>query len=149
MTFSFTSSRSLRYEMSEGHCFSKNQANGGTDRESLALQNIQARTRMVLAYLLAQLLPWARYASLSPATANGAGKEGAHCLSSALQMWTRLAYRYLHCLRESQVLRGHVTKHDCSSSDVNPIGSVNKGDLRLLLRQESFIFFLLKLQVGI
>jgi len=35
-------------------------AHGGSDVENLALQNIQARLRMVLAYLLAQLLPWVR-----------------------------------------------------------------------------------------
>jgi len=33
---------------------------GGTMQEDLALQNIQARLRMVTAYLLAQLLPWVR-----------------------------------------------------------------------------------------
>lgn len=33
---------------------------GGTQTENLALQNIQARLRMVLAYLFAQLLPWVR-----------------------------------------------------------------------------------------
>lgn len=35
-------------------------AHGGTTAENLALQNIQARLRMLLAYLLAQLLPWVR-----------------------------------------------------------------------------------------
>jgi NAD+ synthase (glutamine-hydrolysing) len=33
---------------------------GGTEREDLALQNIQARLRMVMAYMCAQLLPWVR-----------------------------------------------------------------------------------------
>ncbi|KAM7034760.1 glutamine-dependent NAD(+) synthetase isoform 2-T2 [Acridotheres tristis] len=33
---------------------------GGSSRESLALQNVQARIRMVLAYLFAQLTLWAR-----------------------------------------------------------------------------------------
>lgn len=33
---------------------------GGSAAENLALQNIQARLRMVLSYLFAQLLPWAR-----------------------------------------------------------------------------------------
>lgn len=33
---------------------------GGTPAENLALQNIQARLRMVLAYMCAQLLPWIR-----------------------------------------------------------------------------------------
>lgn len=35
-------------------------AHGGSNAENLALQNIQARLRMVLAYLFAQLLPWVR-----------------------------------------------------------------------------------------
>ena len=34
------------------------QVHGGTHRENLALQNIQARLRMVLSYLFASLLPW-------------------------------------------------------------------------------------------
>lgn len=33
---------------------------GGSETENLALQNIQARSRMVLGYYLAQLLPWSR-----------------------------------------------------------------------------------------
>jgi NAD+ synthase (glutamine-hydrolysing) len=35
-------------------------ANGGTARENLALQNIQARIRMVLAYLFSHLIMWCR-----------------------------------------------------------------------------------------
>lgn len=80
---------------------------GGTDRENLALQNIQARLRMVLSYFLAQLLPWVRSrpgALLVLATANV--DEG---------------------------LRGYMTKYDCSSGDINPIGSISKTDLRRFL----------------
>lgn len=33
---------------------------GGSNAENLALQNIQARLRMVIGYTFAQLLPWAR-----------------------------------------------------------------------------------------
>jgi NAD+ synthase (glutamine-hydrolysing) len=36
------------------------ESQGGTMCEDLALQNIQARLRMVLAYLCAQLFPWVR-----------------------------------------------------------------------------------------
>ncbi len=36
------------------------QADGGSNAENLALQNIQARLRMVLAFFLAQLMPWVR-----------------------------------------------------------------------------------------
>ena len=33
---------------------------GGSSAENLALQNVQARCRMVLAYLYAQLMPWSQ-----------------------------------------------------------------------------------------
>ena len=35
-------------------------AHGGSNAENLALQNIQARLRMVISYFFAQLLPWVR-----------------------------------------------------------------------------------------
>lgn len=81
---------------------------GGNLQQDLALQNIQARLRMVMAYLLAQLLPWVR------------SKTG-----------------YLLVLSSGNVdeaLRGYMTKYDCSSGDLNPIGAVSKGDLKKLLR---------------
>lgn len=34
------------------------QVDGGSNVENLCLQNIQARIRMVLAFMLASLLPW-------------------------------------------------------------------------------------------
>lgn len=81
---------------------------GGSNAENLALQNIQARVRMVLSFLLAQLLPWVR------------GKSG-----------------FLLVLGSANVdegLRGYMTKYDCSSADVNPIGGISKSDLRAFLR---------------
>ena len=36
------------------------EVHGGSDTENLALQNIQARVRMVMSYLFAQLLLWHR-----------------------------------------------------------------------------------------
>jgi len=80
---------------------------GGTEAEDLALQNIQARIRMVLTYLLAQLTPWVR------------GRSG-----------------FLLVLGSANVdegLRGYMTKYDCSSADLNPIGSISKLDLKRLL----------------
>jgi len=80
---------------------------GGTSAEDLALQNIQARLRMVTAYFLAQLVPWVR------------GKSG-----------------FLLVLGSSNVdesLRGYMTKYDCSSADLNPIGSISKTDLKRML----------------
>jgi NAD+ synthase (glutamine-hydrolysing) len=80
---------------------------GGTYTEDLALQNIQARLRMVTAYLFAQLLPWARF-----------GKGFLLVLGSA---------------NVDEGLRGYMTKYDCSSADLNPIGAICKGDLKKML----------------
>ena len=81
---------------------------GGTNTEDLALQNIQARVRMVFGYMLAQLLPWVR--------GKGSG--------------------FLLVLGSSNVdegLRGYMTKYDCSSADLNPIGAICKLDLKRLM----------------
>lgn len=77
---------------------------GGSQTENLALQNIQARLRMVLSYLFAQLLPWTR---------NIPG--GLLVLGSA---------------NVDECLRGYLTKYDCSSADINPIGGISKTDLK-------------------
>jgi NAD+ synthase (glutamine-hydrolysing) len=80
---------------------------GGTMTQDLALQNIQARLRMVTAYLFAQLLPWVR------------GRTG-----------------FLLVLGSANVdegLRGYMTKYDCSSADLNPIGAISKVDLKRML----------------
>ena len=86
----------------------KFKVDGGSKAENLALQNIHARVRMVLSFLFAQLLPWVR------------GKSG-----------------FLLVLGSANVdegLRGYMTKYDCSSADVNPIGGISKADLRSFLR---------------
>uniref|UniRef100_A0A8D8GE26 Glutamine-dependent NAD(+) synthetase n=1 Tax=Culex pipiens TaxID=7175 RepID=A0A8D8GE26_CULPI len=89
-------------------------ANGGCPRQNLALQNIQARTRMVLSYLFAQLMLWVR---------NRPG--GLLVLGSA---------------NVDEALRGYMTKYDCSSADINPIGGISKTDLKrfLLYAKEKF-----------
>lgn len=81
---------------------------GGNLQQDLALQNIQARLRMVMAYLLAQLLPWVR------------SKPGFLLVLSSANV--------------DEALRGYMTKYDCSSGDLNPIGAVSKGDLKKFLR---------------
>src|SRR5699024_7716210 len=87
--------------------FPKFAAHGGCPRQNLALQNIQARLRMVLSYLFAQLMLWAR---------NRPG--GLLVLGSA---------------NVDEALRGYMTKYDCSSADINPIGGISKTDLRRFL----------------
>ncbi len=77
---------------------------GGTFVENQALQNIQARVRMVIAYLFAQLLPWVR------------GQGGSLLVLGSANV--------------DESLRGYLTKYDASSADLNPIGGISKMDLR-------------------
>jgi len=80
---------------------------GGSFPENQALQNIQARFRMLFSYMLAQLLPWVR------------GNSG----------WLLV----LGSGNVDEGLRGYLTKYDCSSADLNPIGGISKVDLKLFL----------------
>lgn len=61
---------------------------------------------MVIAYLFAQLLPWVR----------GRGDGGGLLVLGSSNV--------------DEALRGYFTKYDCSSADINPIGSISKRDLR-------------------
>jgi NAD+ synthase (glutamine-hydrolysing) len=83
--------------------------NGGSSCENLALQNIQARSRIVVAYLFAQLLLWSR---------NRPGSPSLLVLGSS---------------NVDETLRGYLTKYDCSSADLNPIGGISKIDLRTFI----------------
>lgn len=62
---------------------------------------------MVIAFLLAQLTPWVR----------GSSGGGGFLL-------------VLGSANVDEALRGYLTKYDCSSADVNPIGGISKADLR-------------------
>nr|XP_027081727.1 glutamine-dependent NAD(+) synthetase-like isoform X1 [Coffea arabica] len=81
---------------------------GGSNIENLGLQNIQARIRMVLTFMLASLLPWVH------------SKLG--------------FYLVLGSSNVDEGLRGYLTKYDCSSADINPIGSISKIDLQAFLK---------------
>lgn len=80
---------------------------GGSNAENLALQNVQARTRMVMSYVCAQLSLWAR------------GRKGSLLVLGSSNV--------------DECLRGYLTKYDCSSADLNPIGGISKKDLRAFL----------------
>ncbi|KAM9913744.1 hypothetical protein OXX69_001320 [Metschnikowia pulcherrima] len=80
---------------------------GGSQTENLSLQNIQARLRMVLSYLFAQLLPWTRQ------------REGGLLVLGSANV--------------DECLRGYLTKYDCSSADLNPIGGISKTDLKAFI----------------
>lgn len=62
---------------------------------------------MVVSYLMAQLIPW-----------------------------TKSEQGFLLVLSSSNIaegLRGYLTKYDCSAADINPIGGINKTDLKSFL----------------
>lgn len=80
---------------------------GGTSTQNLALQNVQARVRMLVAYLCAQLLLWTR------------GRSGALLVLGSGNV--------------DECLRGYLTKYDCSAADINPIGGISKTDLKRFL----------------
>jgi len=63
---------------------------------------------MVLAYLIAQLAPWMR------------DQQGFLLVLGSGNL--------------DETLRGYLTKYDCSSADINPIGGINKTDLKLFLQ---------------
>ncbi|KAI3453349.1 hypothetical protein Pfo_010012 [Paulownia fortunei] len=90
-----------------GKCL-HNKEDGGTNVENLALQNIQARSRMVVTFMLASLLPWVH------------NKTG--------------FYLVLSSTTADEGLCGNLTKYGCSSGDINPVGSINKQYLRAFLR---------------
>ncbi|PVV00046.1 hypothetical protein BB559_000170 [Furculomyces boomerangus] len=79
-------------------------AHGGSNSENIALQNIQARLRMILAYFFASLLLWIRSRP-----------------KSLLVLGTT---------NMDESLRGYLTKYDNSSADINPIGAISKNELR-------------------
>ncbi|EDO26927.1 predicted protein, partial [Nematostella vectensis] len=85
----------------------KFKVHGGSHTENLALQNVQARLRMIFAYLFAQLILWAR------------GMPGGLLVLGSSNV--------------DEGLRGYLTKYDCSSADINPIGGISKTDLRAFI----------------
>lgn len=82
----------------------KFKAHGGTNNEDLALQNVQARSRMVLSYLIAQMY-----------------REGDRFLI------------VLGSSNKDEMIRGFLTKYDNSSADINPLGDVSKKQIKAAL----------------
>ncbi|RKP21800.1 adenine nucleotide alpha hydrolases-like protein, partial [Rozella allomycis CSF55] len=78
--------------------------------EDLALQNLQriymARCRLILSYFFALLMPIISYQT------------------------ARRPFLVLGTSNVDEAIRGYFTKYDCSSADINPIGSISKNDLK-------------------
>ena len=80
----------------------------------MTLQNMQARTRMVLSYFLAMMEPEIN------------NQEGFLLVLGSSNL--------------DEALRGYYTKYDCSSADINPIGSFSKVRLRQMLTYFCYIY---------
>ena len=85
---------------------------------------------MVLGYLYAQLLPWSQ------------GKKGSLLVLGSANVDERCDFVDLFlsicvCMLVFVSLRGYLTKYDCSSADINPIGGISKTDLRSFCRYMS------------
>ncbi|KAK8128311.1 NAD+ synthase (glutamine-hydrolyzing) [Apiospora sp. TS-2023a] len=93
------------------HFTPKYAVEGGTRSENLALQNIQARSRMTTQYMLAQLVT----------TASQSPRAGSPLLVLASG-------------NVDENLRGYYTKYDASSGDLAPLGSISKNDAKLFQR---------------
>ena len=61
---------------------------------------------MVMAYFMAQLMPWAT--------------DGDETVAGGQLL-------VLGSANVDEALRGYYTKYDCSAADINPIGGINKG----------------------
>ncbi|KAK6495103.1 glutamine-dependent NAD(+) synthetase [Arthrobotrys musiformis] len=95
---------------------------GGSRAEDVCLQNIQARLRMVTAYQFGQILPVSRKRV---------------CPTPLLVLASTNA---------DEALRGNYTRYDCSSADLNPIGSFSKNHLREMIDWVQYNFNLPVLQ---
>ena len=80
---------------------------GGTLREDLALQGVQARTRLVISYLTSQVIP-IKYKLKGFLIVMATG----------------------NC---SEVVRGYYSRYDNSSGDINVLGSLVKHDVKSIL----------------
>eukprot|EP01054_Gregarina_sp_Poly1_P010593 Gregarina_sp_Poly_1__10592@NODE_78_length_15809_cov_160_365646_g66_i0_p3_GENE_NODE_78_length_15809_cov_160_365646_g66_i0NODE_78_length_15809_cov_160_365646_g66_i0_p3_ORF_typecomplete_len722_score69_45NAD_synthase/PF02540_17/8e53CN_hydrolase/PF00795_22/2_5e11CN_hydrolase/PF00795_22/5_8e03Asn_synthase/PF00733_21/0_18_NODE_78_length_15809_cov_160_365646_g66_i068038968 len=115
-------------------------AAGGTYAEDMARQNVQARSRTVISYLLAGLLPSTRaidrLAQPKPTTKRDQALPPMPDLTNEQQALVGTIL-VLGTGNIDEVLRGYFTKYDCSSGDLAPIGSMSKVNLKLFLRWAS------------
>merc|ERR1712196_230294 len=86
---------------------------GGSAKENLILHNLQARLRMVLTYMIAQLIP------MKPNPETGKPAGGFYIVFGVYNV--------------DQALLGFTTKYDTSSGDINPIGTLNHHDVMQML----------------
>lgn len=107
---------------------------GGHFAEDVALQNAQARLRMVMSYFVSSLLPTYRALDrwAAPPTEPTSLEEARTFSTVPSEACSFLLVLASSNLDES--VRGYYTKYDCSSGDLNPIGAMSKITLRKYLK---------------
>jgi NAD+ synthase (glutamine-hydrolysing) len=122
-----------KYESLAGEVFQKPiryQSQGGSFSEDLQLQNIQARSRMILAYLMAGLIPENIKKKGFLLVLGSANLDEGLRGKPKIKNLTTSSYKFF---KKILLKKGYMTKYDCSSADVNPIGSISKMDLKKFL----------------
>lgn len=87
---------------------------------------------MLLAYFFAQLLPWVR-GKTGALLVLGSANVDERWVVPPLSLPSVLAKENIadgYIARRINSLRGYLTKYDCSSADINPIGGISKTDLK-------------------
>lgn len=105
---------------------------GGTPAENLALQNVQARNRMVVQYSLAQLATTAR--KLPRAGSALLVLTSGNVVSVDRIRPPKVLVHTDSALFQDENLRGYYTKYDASSGDLAPLGSISKNDAKRFQR---------------
>jgi len=117
----------------------KYKSDGGDWKENLAIQNVQARLRMLTAYYTSQLLPLYRWNKRYETFITGKNEADLEKIKKDGNDYDNRPKNtsFLLVLGSSNAdesLRGFYTKYDAASADINPIGSLSKTHLREFLR---------------
>lgn len=106
----------------------------GDWKEHLAIQNVQARLRMLTAYYLSQTLPLYRWDKRNNQRQYEASVPEYYDTVRTSRPNQTTYLLVLGSSNSDEALRGFFTKYDAASADVNPIGSLSKTHLREFLR---------------
>eukprot|EP01055_Gregarina_sp_Pseudo9_P004246 Gregarina_sp_Pseudo_9__4245@NODE_439_length_2827_cov_10_708393_g415_i0_p1_GENE_NODE_439_length_2827_cov_10_708393_g415_i0NODE_439_length_2827_cov_10_708393_g415_i0_p1_ORF_typecomplete_len854_score221_90NAD_synthase/PF02540_17/2_1e52CN_hydrolase/PF00795_22/6_7e30Asn_synthase/PF00733_21/0_014_NODE_439_length_2827_cov_10_708393_g415_i01362697 len=114
-------------------------AAGGSRAEDMARQNVQARSRTAVSYLLASLLPSARACDRLAPPRQTAAASATEAVGDLPDLTPEQSALVGHLLvlgtgNIDEVIRGYFTKYDCASGDLAPIAALSKVNLKLFLR---------------
>ena len=120
------------WEKSNNMFSPKYKSDQGDWKENLAIQNVQARLRMLTAYYMSQLLPLYRWNKRNNINTIEITNNLEKIKSDRPNNTSFLLV--LGSSNADEALRGFYTKYDAASADINPIGSLSKTHLREFLK---------------